>query len=66
MCTPVPPDLGLEHDILLEVEGFVDKHGKRLVLEEEVFFFGAKNTTGVWVLVGSEVAGLNGAATTAC
>jgi hypothetical protein len=58
-CTPVAPNLGLERDVLLKVEGFVDEHGKWLVFEEEVFFFGMKNTTGVWVLVGSEVTGFN-------
>jgi hypothetical protein len=65
MCTPVSPNLGLERDVLFEVEGFVDEHGERLVLEEEVFFFGMKNTVGVWVLAGSEVMGLDDAATTA-
>jgi hypothetical protein len=47
------------------IEGLVDEHGEWLVLEEEVFFFGAKNTMGVWVLAGSEVVGLNGAAAAA-
>jgi hypothetical protein len=64
--TPVSPDLSLERDVLLEVEGFVDEHREQLVLEEEVFFFGTKNTVGVWVLAGSEVTGLDGATATAC
>jgi hypothetical protein len=63
--TLVAPDLGLECDVLLEVEGFINKHGEWLIFKEQVFFFGAKNTAGVWVLAGSEVAGLDGAATTA-
>jgi hypothetical protein len=64
MCTLVLPDLSLECDILLEVEGFVNKHGEGLVLEEKVFFFCTKNTPWVWVLAGSEVAGLNGVTVT--
>jgi hypothetical protein len=64
-CTLVSPDLGLECDVFFEVEGFVDKHCERLILKEKVFFFGAKNTAGVWVLAGLEVAGFNGATTTA-
>jgi hypothetical protein len=35
---------------------------EQLVLEEEVFFFGTKNTAGVRVLAGLEVAGFDGAA----
>jgi hypothetical protein len=63
-CTPVAPDLGLERNVFLEVEGFVDEHGEWLVLEEEVFFFGTKNTARVRVLAGSEVVGLDGATVT--
>jgi hypothetical protein len=65
-CTPVSPNLGLECNVLFKVKGFVDEHGEGLVFEEEVFFLGTKNTTGIRVLAGSEVACLDGAAVTAC
>jgi hypothetical protein len=64
--TPVSPDFGLERDILFKVEGLVDKHGKRLVFKEKVFFFGVKNTAGIWVLAGSEVTGFDSAPAAAC
>jgi hypothetical protein len=64
MCAPISPDLGLECDILLEVKGFIDEHGEWLIFKEEVFFLGTKNTVGVRVLVGTEVAGFNSAAVT--
>jgi hypothetical protein len=63
-CTLVAPDLGLERDVFLKVKGLVDEHCERLILEEEIFFFGTKNTTGVRVLAGSEVACLDGATAT--
>jgi hypothetical protein len=63
--TLVSPDLGLEYDILLKVEGFIDEHGEQLILEEKVLFLYVKNTARVWVLVGSEVVGLNSVAATA-
>jgi hypothetical protein len=62
MCTLVSPYLSLECDVLLEIEGLVDKHGEWLIFEEEVFFFCTKNTMGVGVLAGLEVMGLDSAA----
>jgi hypothetical protein len=40
-------NLSLEGFISFEIECFIDEHGEWLIREEEVFFFGAKNSSGV-------------------
>jgi hypothetical protein len=60
MHVSVSEYLGLEGFIVFEVDRFVDEHGERLVGEEEVLFFCAKDTSRVWIGSGAEVTGDGG------
>jgi hypothetical protein len=53
-------NLGLEGFIVFKVDRFIDKHGERLVGEEEVLFFHAKDTSRVQIRSGTEVTGDGG------
>jgi hypothetical protein len=52
--------LSPEGFIALEVNRFIDKHSERLVREEEVLFFCAKDALWVWIRSGVEVVGDGG------
>jgi hypothetical protein len=56
----VSENFGSEGFVAFEVNCFVDKHGERLVGEEEVFFLCAKDTLQVWIGSGAEVTGDGG------